>query len=384
MRLGVMAVVLCSVCGADAWGQGSGEVTPRVEALYAEAKAAQQAGDDTTAVARYEAILKAAPHLAPAYNNLGALYFDRRDYAAAARILERGLALDPRMTTASGVLGMSYLKLGRNEEARSRLQAAVTAHPADSTLHMSLARALLNLGEYEEAARELRGCVERNPKDQAALYLLGKTYLQLSETTLSKIPAINPDSVTAHEVTGEIDESMRNYDGALAEYSKAVQLGPDQPGTHYRLGTAFWLEKKWESARVEFEAELGNDPGNCATEWKLGNTLLAAEHPASEALPPLDAAIARCPTLMQARVDRASALLKLNQPQKAIDDLLLAATETPREPSIHFLLSKAYKAVGKPEQAATEIATYGRLQREASEATAALAGDVITIKNAAK
>ncbi len=384
MRLGAMAVVLCGVCGAGAWGQGSSEVTPRVEALYAEAKAAQRAGDETTAVAKYEAILKAAPHLAPAYNNLGALYFDRREYAAAARTLERGLALDSTMTTASGVLGMSYLKLGRNEEAKARLQAAVTAHPADNTLQMSLARALLNLGENEEAARQLRVCVERNPKDQAALYLLGKTYLQLSETTLSKIHAIDPDSVTAHEVTGEIDESMRNYDGALAEYSKAVQLAPNQPGTHYRLGNAFWLEQKWESARVEFEAELRNDPGNCTTEWKLGNTLLAAEQPASEALPPLDAAIARCPTLMQARVDRANALLKLGQPQKAIDDLLLAATETPREPSIHFLLSKAYKAVAKPEQATIELATYGRLQREASEATAARAGDVIQIKNAAR
>jgi tetratricopeptide (TPR) repeat protein len=384
MRLGAMAVVLCSVCGAGAWGQGSSEVTPRVEALYVEAKAAQQAGDETTAVAKYEAILKAAPHLAPAYNNLGALYFDRGEYAAAARTLERGLALDPRMTTASGVLGMSYLKLGRNVEAKARLQAAVTAHPSDNTLQMSLARALLNLGEYEEAARQLRVCVERNPKDQAALYLLGKTYLQLSERTLSKIPAIDPNSVTAHEVTGEIDESMRNYDGALAEYSKAVQLAPNQPGTHYRLGTAFWLEQKWESARVEFEAELRNDPGNCTTEWKLGNTLLAAEHPASEALPPLDAAIARCPDLMQARVDRANVLLKLNQPQKAIDDLLLAAAETPREPSIHFLLWKAYKAAAKPEKAAMEIATFGRLQREASEATAALAGDVVKIKNAAR
>lgn len=384
LQIGFVALSLSSFSSGDGRAQGSGEVTPRVEALYAEAKAAQRAGDETTAVAKYEAILKAAPHLAPAYNNLGALYFDRGEYAEAARTLERGLALDPRMTTASGVLGMSYLKLGRSEEAKSRLEAAVNAHPADNTLQMSLAHAVLNLGEYEEAARVLRGCVERSPKDQAALYLLGKTYLQLSETTLNKIQAIDPDSVTAHEVTGEIDESMRNYDGALAEYSKAVQLAPNQPGTHYRLGTAFWLEQKWDSARVEFEAELLNDPGNCMTEWKLGNTLLAAEHPASEALPPLDAAIARCPTLMQARVDRANALLKLDRPQKAIDDLLLAATETPREPSIHFLLWKAYKAAAKPEQATIELAVYGRLQREASEATAARAGDVIKIKNAAR
>ncbi len=364
--------------------QESSEITPRVQALYAEANAARQAGDVAVAITKYEAILKAAPHLAPAYNNLGALYFDAGEYATAARTLERGLALDPKMTSASGVLGMSYLKLGRDQEAKTRLQAAVTAHPADNTLRLSLAQSLLNLGEYDEAADQLRIYVARNPMDQAALYLLGKTYLQLSETALGKIREIDPDSVTAHEVAGEIDESMHNYDGALAEYNRAVQLAPNQPGTHYRLGNTYWVEGKWESALGEFEADLHNDPRNCKTEWKLGNTLLEANHPPAEALPHLNKAVEQCPNLTQAHVDRANALLKLDQPQSASEDLLLAVKDSPKEPSIHFLLSKAYKSLGKPDEARKELETYGRLQREASEATAARAGDVIQIKNVAR
>ncbi len=365
-------------------GQASREVTPHVEALYAEANAARHAGDSTAAIAKYEAILKLAPHLAPAYNNLGALYFDIGDYEAAVRTLDHGLTLDPRMASASGVAGMSYLKLGKNQEAVARLRVATAALPADSTLQMSLAQALLNLGDFEAAAQQLQGYVVRNPKDQAALYLLGKTYLQLSEKALARIPMIDPDSVTAHEVAGEIDESMKNYDGALAEYNRAVQLAPNQPGTHYRLGNTFWVEGKWESALSEFEADLRNDPRNCMTEWKVGNTMIAADHPPADTLAHLNAAVAQCPTLMQARVDRASVLLKLDKPQAATEDLLPAAKESPKEPSIHFLLSKAYKSLGDSDKARLELETYGRLQREASEATAARAGDVIQIKNAAR
>ena len=66
--------------------------------------------------------------------------------------------------------------------------------------------------------------------------MLGKTYLQLSENALGKINQIDPNSVTAHKVAGEIDESMHNYDGALVEYKKAMDMAPQQPGTHEHMG----------------------------------------------------------------------------------------------------------------------------------------------------
>ena len=65
------------------------------------------------------------------------------------------------------------------------------------------------------------------------------------------------------------------------------------------------------------------------------------------------------------------------------EDLLMAEKDSPNEPSIHFLLSQAYKATGKASEAHEELQTYGRLQRAASEATAKQAGDDILVKSAA-
>lgn len=371
----MMAVYVCAQSSAD------NEVTPQVQELYAQAKAAQERGDNAEAVEKYRAMLKLAPHLAPAYNNLGMLYFNQRDYAHAVEALEQGLKINSDMPTASTLLGLSYAQLGESEKAEPLLEAAVRANPNDDNAEMALAHALINLKKYDEATPYLKNFLERNPKDQQAWYLLGKSYLQLSEDALGKINQIDPNSVTAHEVAGEIDESMRNYDGALVEYKKAIDMAPKQPGTHLHMANTYWLIGKWDSAQTEFKAELANDPKNCTARWKLANATLEANGAAEDALADLNQAIDRCPALMQARVDRARALVKLGKHDDALPDLLMAEKDSPREPSIHFLLASVYKAQGKTAEAQQEMRTYGRLQQEASEAVAAQAGDVNSIKN---
>jgi tetratricopeptide (TPR) repeat protein len=359
------------------------EVTPEVQALYAQAKAAQQRGDNAGAIEKYRAMLKLAPHLAPAYNNLGRLYFNGHDYAHAAQVLKKGLELNPDMPTASALLGLSYLELGEDEKAEPLLEGAVNANPNDDTAQMALARALIHLTRYDQATPYLRSYLERHPQDQQAWYLLGKTYLQLSQEALGKINQIDPNSVVAHEIAGEIDESMHNYDGALVEYKKATDMAPQQPGTHMHMADSFWLTGKWDSAQAEFKAELTNDPNNCTARWKLANATLEANGSPEDALSELNRAIERCPKLMQARVDRARALVKLNRQKEALPDLLLAEKDSPKEPSIHFLLSQVYKAGGQTAEAQQELRTYAQLQREASQAVAGQASDAISIKSTA-
>lgn len=364
--------------------QDDDEVTPEVQKLYAQAKAAQQGNDSATAIAKYQAIIKLAPHLAAAYNNLGMLYFDGHDYSHAADVLKHGLELHPDMPTASAMLGMSYYQLGMNEKAEPLLRAALRANPADDHVEMVLAHILINLKKYSEAASCLNHFVERNPKDQQAWYMLGKTYLQLSENSLAKINEIDPNSIVAHEIAGEIDESMHNYDLALVEYKKAIDIDTHQPGTHMHMANAYWLIGKWESAQAEFKAELANDPNNCTAQWKLANATLEANGSNEDALAELNQAIDRCPTLMQARTDRGRALIRMGKHNDALPDLLMAEKDSPSEPTIHFLLASVYRSQGKTAQAQQEMQTYSRLQREASEALAKQANDATTLKNAAQ
>jgi len=360
---------------------GDDEVTPQVEQLYAQAKAAQQRNDSATAIEKYQAMIKLAPHLAAAYNNLGMLYFNQKDYAHAAETLERGLKLHQKMPTASAMLGMSYYQLGENGKAEPLLRAALQANPKDDQAEIALAQVLIRQRKFEDTTQMLNDYLGRNAKDQNAWYLLGKTYLQLSEDALGQINQIDPNSVVAHEITGEVDESMHNYDLALVEYKKAIDLAPQQPGTHMHMANAFWLTEKWQSAETEFKAELVNDPNNCTARWKLANSMLEANESNDEALANLNQAIDRCPSLMQARVDRARALIRLGKQEEAFSDLQVAEKDSPTEPSIHFLLASVYRSQGKSAEAQQEMHTYSELQRAAREAVAGQASDASAIKN---
>ena len=342
----------------------------RVQKLYGEAKTAEARGDFATAAASYESLLQVAPHLAPAYNNLGSLYIRQREYKKAAAVLEKGLKIDPRMSSTSALLGIALYELGDYAGARRNLESALRANPKDDNAELLLANDLIKLDEFERAADHLRQLSQRQPENQEVWYLLGKVHMKLSEDALAKLNALDPDSVWSHEISGEVMESMKNYDGALLEYKKAVKVGPQQAGTRYHLGNAYWSLNMWDAATEEFRAELANDRSNCMAQWKIGNIILEQHGDSTQALAEVQKALEVCPNLLGARVDRARALIKLERPGEAVKDLEAAVKADPGESSTHFLLAQAYRALGRTQEAQAEMKEFSTLEESARAKTA--------------
>jgi tetratricopeptide (TPR) repeat protein len=353
----------------------------RVQELYAQAKAAEASGDLAGAVASYESLLRIAPRLPAAYNNLGALYLRHREYKKAAETLEKGLKLDPKMSSAAALLGIARYEMGDYLGARHNLEAVLRANPKDDNAELYLANDLIKLGELNGAADHLRQLSQRQPANQEIWYLLGKVHMKLSEQALSKLNEIDPNSVWVHEISGEIMEGMKNFDGALIEYKKAVEMAPRQAGTHYGLGNAYWSLRMWDPATEQFKAELVNDPTNCLAQWKIGNIVLEQHGNSDEALAAVEKALEICPNLMQARLDRARALISLDRHTDAVKDLEIVEKAEPAEPSTHFLLAQSYRALGKAQDAQTEMKIFSKLEESARAATAERAKQVLQEKN---
>lgn len=355
----------------------SADADPRVQDLYAQAKDAEASGNPAEAIAKYESILQIAPNLAAAYNNLGALYLRQREYDKAAAVLEKGLKLDPKMSSASALLGIALYETGDYARARPRLESALRANPKDSNVEITLANDLLKLNEPEAAATHYEQVAHRDPKNQEAWYQLGKVYMQLSENALLKLQEIDPNSVLVHEVSGEIMQSMNNFDGAIVEFKKAVEMAPEQPGTHYKLGNAYWSISQWDAAAKEFDAELVNDPRSCSSFYKLGDIVLLQHGDPQSALDQLNKSIAICPSSIDAREDRARAFLRMERYQDALPDLDAAAHASPDDPNVHFLLAQAYRSLGRADEAKTEMQVFSKLEESARAATAARAQQVM-------
>jgi tetratricopeptide (TPR) repeat protein len=378
--LSVLALICLCVLTRVVAQSTAVENDPRVSRLYNEAKEEQARGDLAGAAASYEALLQIAPRLAPAYNNLGSLYVRQREYRKAANVLEKGLRVDPKMSSASALLGIALYELGDYAAAKRNLESALRADPKDTNAELLLANGLIKLGEFQSAADHLRRLSERLPEDQEVWYLLGKVHMKLSEEALSKLTNLDPNSVWVHEISGEVMESMKNYDGALLEYKKAVEVAPQQAGTHYHLGNAYWSLNMWDAATEQFRAELANDPSNCMAQWKIGNIILEEHGDSAGALAEIQKALDACPDLMSARVDRARALIKLERHSEAVNDLEAAVKADPAESLTHFLLAQAYRALGRTQEAQAEMKVFSKLEESSRAKTAERATELLQEK----
>ena len=349
----------------------------RVEALHEEASAAETSGDLATAIEKYRLILQLDPKLAPAYNNLGALYVKQGRFQDAVNTLTRGLKVDPAMSSAQALLGLSLFQMGEYQKARQPLEAALKAHPDDSNAEFTLVNDLTRIGDFETAAAHLQQLAKRQPRNERVWYLLGQVYMQLSEQALGKINEIDPDSAWAHEISAQLMESMKNNEGAIVEYKKALALDPRQPGLHYKLGDLYWSLSQWDNAAAQFQQEQGIDPKNCRVEAKLGDIDLQKSSDLHSGLEHLNRALAACPNLEEARASRGRLLVKLGQGREAIPDLLAAEKSNPSEASTHFVLAQAYRAAGQTELAQAEMKSFALLESQGRHATAERAGEVI-------
>ena len=352
-------------------------VDDRVDQLHAEASSAEANGDLPTAIEKYQQILKLNPRLGPAYNNLGALYFKQGQFRDAVEVLERGLKVNPSMASASALLGLALFQMGDFAKARPHLEAAVKANPNDNNAELTLVNDLTKLGDFQSAATHLQQLARRQPGNQRVWYLLGRVYMQLSEQALGKVNEIDPNSVWAHEISAELMDDMKNYEGAIVEYKKALGIAPTQPGLHLKLGDLYWSLSQWDNATEQFEQEQAIDPRNCMVEWKLGDILIQKSVEPEKALAHVNKALAACPNMIEARADRGRVLVKLHRETDAIPDLTAAEKSNPSEPSNHFLLAQAYRATGKTEEARSEMKTFSELEQKSRNAAAERASEVI-------
>jgi len=358
--------------------QTSVEFTPDVRQLYLQAKEAQEHGDYAGAIEKYQAITKIAPNLAPVYNNLGALYLNDNEFPRAVDTLKRALELDPSMNSASAMLGLAYFQMGENGKAEPLLRTAIGANPTDGKVEMTLSLILIDAKRYGEAASHLTNVVNRDPECVRALYLLRRIYLQMAEDARIQIDQIDPDSAIAHEIAGETDESIQMFAGALVEYRKAVEREPNLPEIHTHIADAYWHLGEWTSAQSEYKVQLKIDPNDCNARWKLADAILEARGSSEEALSNLDRSIIHCPTLTQAHIDRARALIRLGRHSEALSDLLMAEKDKPTEASVHFLLATVYRAQHETTRAVDEMNTFERLRQELNDSPAKPANDATT------
>jgi hypothetical protein len=125
-------------------------------------------GDSRHAAEIYGKLIQAHPDLWGAYFNYGYMSYQLGELNSAAVLLSRAAAGDPNNAGAFFYLGLADLKLNRIDEAEANLRRAILLSPLAANHHFALGMVLRLKGDLPGALAEFTKEVELNPRHQAA------------------------------------------------------------------------------------------------------------------------------------------------------------------------------------------------------------------------
>jgi tetratricopeptide (TPR) repeat protein len=102
---------------------------PKLDQLMASSAEAMERGDYRAALREVDQILKAKPDFAEGWNKRATIDFLMGDYQKAIADIDHTLELEPRHFGALSGLGMSNLKLGRDEAAADAFRRLLSIDP---------------------------------------------------------------------------------------------------------------------------------------------------------------------------------------------------------------------------------------------------------------
>jgi Flp pilus assembly protein TadD len=169
------------------------EITP---AFNAAAELARQ-GKNDEAEAAYKALLVKAPMIPEIHLNLGFLYRQKKDWAAAEEAYKKALELRPNYSEANAGLLAVYQASGQADKTAALAASAGN----DPKVQFDMGVTALNSGKYDEALAAFQKSAAADPSNAETFYYLGTVNLSLNKiadarTNLEKYVSMNPKNAT--------------------------------------------------------------------------------------------------------------------------------------------------------------------------------------------
>lgn len=152
--------------------QAAGEDT-QLKAKFMEAVQAQSAGKLDEAAEMYKAILQTSPDVPEVHQNLGSIYLQKKDYAAAEAAYAKALELRPNSSDIAASLAAVYRESGQADKAMALMTKAAGDNPNDAKAQFNKGIYLLNANQSEDAIKAFEAAVAADPGMAEAYFRLG-------------------------------------------------------------------------------------------------------------------------------------------------------------------------------------------------------------------
>ncbi len=143
-------------------------------------------GDLKGAASAFQKITEADPNNVDGWVNIGRCAVQEGDMARARTVLEKALAISPKLARANFFYAKVLRSDGNYEGAAQRLRMVLDQYPRDRVALNDLGRILFLQRKYNDAIKVLQSVLEIDPEDLQAHYNLMLCYNGLGDEKLAK------------------------------------------------------------------------------------------------------------------------------------------------------------------------------------------------------
>ncbi len=312
-------------------------------------------------------------------SNAAAIYLggqtalEARDWDTAERLFTSIQSTHPEPSVVAYQLARIRYETGRFSESRMLLEPIVNSPESNGSFLNLLAWCYLKEGDKETAKKILSYATDNFSAEPLNFLDLGKLYLK--DNSLDKAlqvvqrgAARHPGSAPLFELKGELETRQRLHAQAVQSFRQAVRLNPPSPEALLGLAIAQTNLLQNKDAIATFEKALKLFPRAAHVYAEYGKVLLlpwaSGEMPGAEARAEqlLKRAIQLDTSQTTAQFELGRLLVNSQRAAEAVTHLEQAAKLDPENAQAHFLLARAYRALGRTKDAEREMLLFQKLQ----------------------
>jgi Tfp pilus assembly protein PilF len=338
----------------------------QLDVVFARALVAHRAGDLMGAIQGYKVALEMAPDRADIRSNLGAALVGLGRFHDG--IEEYRKALTGRDDGSIRLnLAIALYKSGRTDEAVPELQRVLEIDKANRQAVLLLADCLLQSNRDREVIDLLTPREADFSEDLAYAYVLGTALLRQGETQQGQVLIDRifkqGESAEGHLLMGLAHLNRRDYQSAIPEFARAVELNPELPTLQGLYGRALLGSGDRERAIRAYRKATEQEPDNFEANLQLG-TLYRLDQKLDLAMTYLKRAEAVRPNDLGLRHAMGATYLSLGDAETARGFLEQVVQEAPNFIDGHVLLATTYYRLKRKDDGDRERAVAARLTAE--------------------
>ncbi len=329
---------------------GKASVDPQVRLLYG--RIAGEAEDYETAEELFTSIRSNHPEPLTVGYHLGLVQFRTGRFADCRQTLLEALSGGPGNSKIQNLLGHCQQGQERLGEALEAFQRAISRNPTEESNYLDLVQLLA-----DESLSDYWLDASRGPR------LRWHLALRALDRGVEKLPA----SARLFETRGFVQAKLDYTREAIRSYARALELDPGSAKARLGLGVSQRLAGNTRQAGETFERGIRQFPLNASFYQEYGLLLARAGDSGDEAARTRSAALLRKAldldaSLVEPRYQLGQLALAQGNPEEAAGHFESAVQLAPRQSKLRYGLVRAYRRLGRQQQAREQAGKYRQLK----------------------